>query len=215
MKLGFSAEPRGLSYKTVRDSLLEVTGGTVTKALRVNDASDREWKVTVAPSQAYGITITQPARGCDETGSVCIGGRSLSRAASARIPGKALTASLSGPAEHDGSKSFTVRLTFNTEPDVSYKTVRDTMFTEKGGAITGARRVKPPHDKEFDIVVKPGGDGAVSLLARLAAAGLRGDGRGVHRARAEARRGGEREYSGTRGALGGGRGGRGRGGGDA
>ena len=74
VKLGFSAEPRGLSYKTVRDSLLEVTGGTVTKALRVNDASDREWKVTVTPSQGYGITITQPARGCDETGSVCIGG---------------------------------------------------------------------------------------------------------------------------------------------
>ena len=176
VKLGFSAEPRGLSYKTVRDSLLEVTGGTVTKALRVNDASDREWKVTVAPSQAYGITITQPARGCDETGSVCIGGRSLSRAASARIPGKALTASLSGPAEHDGSKSFTVRLTFNTEPDVSYKTVRDTMFTEKGGAITGARRVKPPHDKEFDIVVKPGGDGAVSfsLASPLPACGETG-----------------------------------------
>ena len=56
-----------------------------------------------------------------------------------------------------------MRLTFSMEPDVSYATVRDTMFTEKGGAITGARRVKPPHDKEFDIVVEPGGDGAVSL----------------------------------------------------
>ena len=47
VKLSFSAEPRGLSDKTVRDSLLEVTGGTVTKALRVRDASDREWNVTV------------------------------------------------------------------------------------------------------------------------------------------------------------------------
>ena len=215
MKLGFSADPRGLSYKTVRDSLLEVTGGTVTGALRVTDGSDREWKVTVAPSQAYGITLTLPPRACSETAAVCVGGRSLSRAASARIPGKALTASLTGPAEHDGSESFTVRLTFNTEPDVSYKTVRDTMFTEKGGAITGARRVKPPHDKEFDIVVKPGGRRRGELLARLAAAGLRGDGRGVHRARADARRDGERVDPGTRGALGGGRGGRGRPGGDA
>ena len=163
VKLSFSAKPRGLSYKTVRDSLLEVTGGTVTKALRVNDASDREWKVTVAPSQAYGITLTLPPRACSETAAVCVDGRPLSRAASARIPGTPLTASLSGPAEHDGSESFTVRLTFNTEPDVSYKTVRDTMFTEKGGAISGARRVKPPHDKEFDIVVNPGGNAAVSL----------------------------------------------------
>ena len=163
VKLSFSAKPRGLSYKTVRDMLLEVTGGTVTKALRVDDASDREWKVTVKPSQGYAITLTLPPRACSETAAVCIDGRSLSRAASATIPGKALTASLTGPAEHDGSGTFDVRLTFNMEPDVSYKTVRDTMFIVTGGAITGARRVKPPHDREFDIVVKPGGNAAVSL----------------------------------------------------
>ena len=176
VKLSFSADPRGLSYKTVRDSLLEVTGATVTGALRVNDASDREWKVTVAPSQGYAITLTLPPRACGETAAVCVGGRSLSRAASARIPGKALTASLTGPAEHDGSESFTVRLTFSMEPHMSYKTVRDTMFTEKGGAITGARRVKPPHDREFDIVVKPGGDAAVSfsLASPLPACGETG-----------------------------------------
>ena len=163
VKLSFSAKPRGLSYKTVRDMLLEVTGGTVTKALRVDDASDREWKVTVKPSQGYAITLTLPPRACSETAAVCIDGRSLSRAASATIPGKALTAALTGPAEHDGSGTFDVRLTFNMEPDVSYKTVRDTMFIVTGGAITGARRVKPPHDREFDIVVKPGGNAAVSL----------------------------------------------------
>ena len=163
VKLSFSAKPRGLSYKTVRDSLLEVTGGTVTGASRVTGGSDREWKVTVKPSQGYDITLTLPARACSETAAVCIDGRSLARAASATIPGKALTAALSGPAEHDGSKSFTVRLTFSMEPDMSYKTVRDTLFIVTGGAITGARRVNPPHNREFDIVVKPGGDGAVSL----------------------------------------------------
>ena len=163
VKLSFSAEPRGLSDKTVRDSLLEVTGGTVTKALRVRDASDREWNVTVKPSQGYDITLTLPAHACSETAAVCIGGRPLSRPASATIAGKALTASLSGPAEHKGSGTFEVRLTFNMEPDVSYKTVRDTMFIVTGGTITGARRVDPPADLEFDIVVKPAGDGAVSL----------------------------------------------------
>ena len=176
VKLSFSAKPRGLSYKTVRDSLLEVTGGTVTGALRVSDGSDREWNVTVKPSQGYAITLTLPPRACSETAAVCVDGRSLSRAASATIPGKALTASLTGPAEHDGSESFTVRLTFSMEPHMSYKTVRDTMFTEKGGAITGARRVKPPHNREFDIVVKPGGDGAVSfsLASPLPACGETG-----------------------------------------
>ena len=168
VKLSFSAEPRGLSYKTVRDSLLEVSCatescGTVTKALRVTDGSDREWNVTVEPSQAYAITLTLPPRACSETAAVCVGGRPLAEPASATIPGTPLTATLTGPAEHDGSESFEVRLTFSMEPDVSYKTVRDTMFTENGGAISGARRVKPPHDREFDIVVKPSGDEAVSF----------------------------------------------------
>ena len=181
VKLSFSAEPRGLSYKTVRDSLLEVSCatescGTVTKALRVTDGSDREWNVTVEPSQAYAITLTLPPRACSETAAVCVGGRPLAEPASATIPGTPLTATLTGPAEHDGSESFEVRLTFSMEPDVSYKTVRDTMFTEKGGAISGARRVKPPHDREFDIVVKPGGDEAVSfsLASPLPACGETG-----------------------------------------
>ena len=181
VKLSFSADPRGLSYKTVRDSLLEVSCatescGTVTGASRVTKGSNREWNVTVKPSQAYGITLTLPPRACSETAAVCVGGRPLSRAASATIPGKALTASLTGPAEHDGSERFTVRLTFSMEPHMSYKTVRDTMFTETGGAITGARRVKPPHNREFDIVVKPGGDGAVSfsLASPLPACGETG-----------------------------------------
>ena len=181
VKLSLSAEPRGLSYKTVRDSLLEVSCatescGTVTKALRVTDGSDREWNVTVEPSQAYAITLTLPPRACSETAAVCIGGRPLAEPASATIPGTPLTATLTGPAEHDGSESFEVRLTFSMEPDVSYKTVRDTMFTVTGGTISGARRVKPPHDREFDIVVKPSGDEAVSfsLVSPLPACGETG-----------------------------------------
>ena len=160
--LGFDEEP-ALSYKTVEDSLLQVTGGTVTKASRVTQGSDSEWKVTVEPSQGYDITLKLPVRACGKTGAVCVDGRPLAQAASVTIPGEALTATLAGPAEHDGSESFTVRLTFSMEPDVSYKTVSDTMFTVTGGTITGAKRVKAPHDLEFDITVEPGGYEAVSL----------------------------------------------------
>ena len=119
--------------------------------------------MTVEPTQGYDVTLTLPVRACDATGAVCVGGRVLAAPASATIPGRPLTASLSGPAEHDGSQSFTVRLTFNMEPDVSYKTVRDTMFIVTGGTITKAKRVAPPHDLEFDITVDPDGDDAVSL----------------------------------------------------
>ncbi len=202
--LTFSEEPE-LSYKTVRDSLLEVSCATVscatvTGAQRVTPGSDLEWKVTVKPSQAGDITLTLPVRECNETGAVCIASKTLARPATATIPGETvtvtppvtppvtpvtvtppvtpvtpvtppvtppavpLTASLSGvPSDHNGSKSFEVRLTFSEEPDISYKTVRDTMFTVTGGNITGARRVKPPHDLEYDIVVRPSGNNPVSL----------------------------------------------------
>ena len=188
VKLSFSAEPRGLSYKTVRDSLLEVSCatescGTVTGASRVTKGNDSEWKVTVKPSQAYDITLTLPVRACSETAAVCVGGRPLSRAASATIPGRPLTATLTHRpgeddvrGEHKGSGTFEVRLAFNTEPRMSYKTVRDTMFDVTGGTITGARRVTRGKNQHFDIVVKPSGNDAVtfSLHSPLPACGETG-----------------------------------------
>ena len=78
--------------------------------------------------------------------------------------------------EHKGSGKFEVRLAFNTEPDVSYKTVRDTMFDVTGGTITGARRVTRRKNQHFDIVVKPSGNDAMtfSLHSPLPACGETG-----------------------------------------
>ena len=162
--LRFSEAP-GLDEGTVRGAL-EVSCATescvtVTGASRV---TDRQWTVTVEPSQAYAITLRLPVRACGETGAVCIGGRALAGPASATIPGRALTATLTHmpdegdvKGEHKGSGTFEVRLVFNTEPRMSYKTVRDTMFDVTGGTITGARRVTRGNNQRFDIVVKPSG----------------------------------------------------------
>ena len=181
--LRFSEAP-GLDEGTVRGALevscASESCATVTGASRVTDS---EWTVTVKPSQAYAITLTLPVRACGETGAVCIGKRTLAGPASATIPGRALTATLTHMpgegdvrGEHKGSGTFEVRLAFNTEPDMSYKTVRDTMFDVTGGTITGARRVTPPHNREFDIVVKPSGNDAVtfSLHSPLPTCGEKG-----------------------------------------
>ena len=182
--LSFSAAP-GLDDETVRDALLDVSCAsescaTVTGASWV---TDREWTVTVEPSQAYAITLTLPVRACGETGAVCIGKRTLAEPASATIPGRPLTATLTHRpdeddvlGEHKGSGTFEVRLAFNTEPRMSYKTVRDTMFDVTGGTITGARRVTQRNDQHFDIVVKPSGNDAVtfSLHSPLPACGQTG-----------------------------------------
>ena len=183
VKLSFSAAP-GLDEGTVRGavevSCATESCATVSGASRVTDS---EWRVTVEPSQAYAITLTLPVRACGETGAVCIGGRTLAGPASATIPGRALTATLTHRpgeddvrGEHKGSGTFEVRLAFNTEPEVSYKTVRDTMFDVTGGTITGARRVTRRNDQHFDIVVKPSGSDAMtfSLHSPLPACGETG-----------------------------------------
>ena len=181
--LRFSEAP-GLDEGTVRGALevscASESCATVTGASRV---TDRKWTVTVEPLQAYAITLRLPVRACGETGAVCIGGRALAGPASATIPGRALTATLTHmpdegdvKGEHKGKGTFEVRVVFNTEPSMSYKTVRDTMFDVTGGTITGARRVTPPHNREFDIVVKPSGNDAMtfSLHSPLPACGQTG-----------------------------------------
>ena len=61
IELNFSAEPEGLSYRTVQDGLLEVEGGTVTGAKRITKGSNQGWRVTVAPSRRW--RCTNPASG--------------------------------------------------------------------------------------------------------------------------------------------------------
>ena len=50
VELHFSAEPEGLSYRTVQGGLLEVQGGSVTRAARTTKGSSQGWRVTVNPS---------------------------------------------------------------------------------------------------------------------------------------------------------------------
>ena len=87
VELHFSAEPEGLSYRTVQGGLLEATGGTVTGARRLTKGSNLGWEVTVEPDGAGDIALRLPARACGRPNAVCIGGRALARAADATVPG--------------------------------------------------------------------------------------------------------------------------------
>ena len=78
------------------------------------------------------------------------------------------TGAFSGvPEEHDGETEFTLTLTFDEEPEgLSYKTVRDSLFTREGGTIGGARRASPPSNKAFVLMVTPTADEAVTLTLK-------------------------------------------------
>ena len=70
-ELRFSDEVK-LSYKTLRDHSLTVTGGTVTKAQRMDKPSNIHWRITVEPDSSADMTVVLPAtEDCDDQGAIC------------------------------------------------------------------------------------------------------------------------------------------------
>ena len=171
--LGFSAEPEGLSYRTVREGLLNVEGGAVTRAVRSTRGSNLGWRVTVAPSGSDDVRIELPNRACGEANAICIGGQALSSAVSATVAhGEEevgvvpLTARFSSvPDEHDGSEAFELEFRLSEEPrGLSFRTVQNGLFTVTGGSITRAWRLTAGENREWGLKVTPAGFGAVKLV---------------------------------------------------
>lgn len=164
VELAFSAESNIASYATVRDSLLEVTGATVTRARRQTPGSDTAWVLTVRPAGSGDVTLTLPVRPCGEANAVCIGGKPIVRAATATVEGPPFTASFDGaPSEHDGS-AFTLNFLISAEPaGLGYATVRDSLFAVTGGTVMRARRLVPGGNRDWALTVAPEGYGPVTL----------------------------------------------------
>ena len=74
------SEEFDLSYRTLRDHAFAVTGGSVTKAKRVDKPSSILWRLTVQPDSNGDVTIILPATDdCEAEGAICTGdGRKLS-----------------------------------------------------------------------------------------------------------------------------------------
>ena len=171
-ELHFSEAPEyaSLSYRTVQGGLLEVTGADVTRARRLTAGSNLAWEVTAEPTQGGDIAIRLPVRACTETNAVCANGQALARAVSATVPRARvpLTASFSNaPAEHDGTNAFEIRFGLSTEPaEVSYVTVRDSLFTVTGGTIENASRLVGGRNRGWKLKVAPSGQGDVMLTLK-------------------------------------------------
>ena len=87
-ELRFSREP-DLSSQDVRDTLFAVTGGRITGAQRLEQDSNRLWKLVVEPAGTGDLTIELPAtQDCSVEGAVCAhDGKMLTRGFSVTIEG--------------------------------------------------------------------------------------------------------------------------------
>ena len=86
------SEGIGIGYKTLRDESVSATGGTVTRARRVNGRNDL-WEITVRPSGHGDATVTLAGgRACGTSGAVCTRGdsrRPLANSPSATVRAQA------------------------------------------------------------------------------------------------------------------------------
>ena len=176
----------------MRDSAFEVTGGSVTGVGRVDGRSDL-WEITVTPDGTGNIAIVLAAnRECGTAGALCTAdGRMLTTALLGSVtaqPGTgtgttatdeegaaALTARfVDVPAEHDGESKFRFRLVFSdeifdgTEPLNKNKAVRDALAVT-GGVAKGSSRVDKTEFDAYWIVVRPSGNGPVTISLSPAA----------------------------------------------
>ena len=78
-----------------------------------------------------------------------------------------LTSTLSlAPESHNGSDTFAFHVRFSEEPksDFSYLTMHHHAFTVTGGSVTKARRLDPPSNAGWEILVQPDGNGPVTIV---------------------------------------------------
>ena len=78
-----------------------------------------------------------------------------------------LTARLSlAPESHNGSDTFAFHVRFSEEPksSFSYLTMHHHAFTVTGGSVTKARRLDPPSNAGWEILIQPDGNGPVTIV---------------------------------------------------
>ena len=83
------SEEFGLSYKTLKFDAFTVTGGTTTKAQRMDKPSNIPWRIAVQPDGNGDVTVALPATtDCNAQGAICTGdGRKLSNSLSFTVNG--------------------------------------------------------------------------------------------------------------------------------
>ena len=136
-ELHFSEEFR-IGYRKLRDRAFEVSGGTVTRAQRLEIGSNIGWRITLEPDSDGDIAVTLPARPCGETGAVCTGeGRTLSEAVSATVPGPTPPEISIAPASSPVTEGEAAAFTLTRTGDTAAALTVDVSMSETGAMVAG------------------------------------------------------------------------------
>ena len=114
--LRFSEEVK-LGYKSLRDHVFTVTGGSVAKAQRMDKPSNIRWQITLNPDSSADVTVFLPITSdCDAQGAICTkdGARPLSNAISLTVQGPVKNSPATGAPTITGTARVGETLTVDT-----------------------------------------------------------------------------------------------------
>ena len=114
IRFHLSAEPAGLSYRTVQNGLFDVTGGSIEKASRLVAGKNNGWSVRIDPSGLGDVRVrVNVTTACDTAPGVCTpDGRKLAGGLQVVIAGPAALSVADAEVEEgaDATLAFTVTL---------------------------------------------------------------------------------------------------------
>ena len=171
-ELRFSEEIE-IGFAAVRDSVFEVTGGSVTGARRLVPGSNRRWEITAEPAADADVALAvPPTTDCTAAGAVCTaGGRRLS----ARV-----AATVKGPGSEPAGGGFPLAAA-NSRPSGIWSDGQTAWVADLDDArLYAYRRSDGEREPEKDIATGPGPMGLWSDGETLWVAGL-GGGLRAHR----------------------------------
>ena len=173
-ELRLSENIDSLSYTTLQNHALTVTGGTLPNVRRLEAGKNVRWEITVQPSSNADVTIALPiTTDCSVQGAICTSdGRKMSSRVELTISGPVadpppppLTATiLDNPSSHDGSNSFTFELRFSENMEsFSYSTLQDHALTVTGGTGLKVRRLEAGKNVQWEITVTPSSNADMTI----------------------------------------------------
>ena len=188
VQVRFSGRPAGLVAKRDGASVVEVTGGTVSKARTVGRGSNPPWELTIAPAGAGAVTVRVPARACTERYAVCIDGRPLAQAAETTVSGPVPVVSIAPaatPVTEGTAAAFTLARTGATDAALTVAV----SVSQAGDVLSGAaptEAVFAANASQARLAVATDDDGAHEPDARITASLVAGEGYRVDAAGASA-----------------------------